>query len=265
MKLTTLLLSASAALCLALPAASWADPPSDKGSNAGGQGKQHQQQGGQNGRQNKAAKAAGGQAGPGSVSVTTRRGGQAGQGQNPGAGAQQDHPAAGFGATANQHPTVSTQTFQTQQAQRRVGPNVHRQPAPPPLADWSRTVRGPDRDQAAQQWRQGHHDWDSRTPWRGNTDWWRGDSGFRLFSGARIGFFFIPEMGYVSVPQEYQHHYWRAGDTLPNWFWRYQVRDYDRYGLPQPPDGCVWVWLDGDVALMDTSDGYILDIVHNLW
>jgi hypothetical protein len=35
--------------------------------------------------------------------------------------------------------------------------------------------------------------------------------------------------------------------------------------LPPPPYGCVWVWLNGDVALIDRSDGYILDIARNVW
>ncbi|MDE2357572.1 MAG: RcnB family protein [Alphaproteobacteria bacterium] len=75
----------------------------------------------------------------------------------------------------------------------------------------------------------------------------------------------MPDFGYVAVPPQYQMRYWRAGDTLPVWFWRYVVRDYAAYGLPPPPDGCAWVWVDDDVALIDLDDGYILDIVHNLW
>jgi len=140
-----------------------------------------------------------------------------------------------------------------------------RRPQPPPLAGWSRTVRGAARDKADLQWRQGHRNWDRNAPWRQNPNWWRSDPSFRLFSGPRVGFFFIPELGYISAPRQYQKHDWRPGEYLPSWFWRYQVRDYERYGLPQPPDGCVWIWLDGDVALMDASDGYIVDIVRDVW
>jgi Ni/Co efflux regulator RcnB len=138
-------------------------------------------------------------------------------------------------------------------------------PLPPVLGQWNRTVRGADRDQYSQQWRQGHQGWDRSTLWRRSPDWWRHDSGFRLFFGPRIGFFFFPEYGYVSAPAQYRQHYWRAGEYLPSWFWRYTVRDYRHYGLPRPPDGCSWVWLDGDVALIDRSDGYIIDIVRNRW
>jgi hypothetical protein len=77
---------------------------------------------------------------------------------------------------------------------------------------------------------------------------------------ARTGFFFIPELGYVSVSVEYRVRRHAAG-----WFWRYKIRDYWTYGLPQPPDGCAWIWVDDDVALIDVSDGYILDIEHNIW
>jgi len=72
-------------------------------------------------------------------------------------------------------------------------------------------------------------------------------------------------MGYISVPHQYRRHHWQAGQYLPNWFWRYAVREYWSYGLPDPPDGCAWVWVNNDVALIDLSDGYILDIVHNVW
>ncbi|MFI4974537.1 MAG: RcnB family protein [Caulobacterales bacterium] len=166
-------------------------------------------------------------------------------------------------------PTPKAPTFQAGQPNVQV--QAHgRQAAKPPaniarLGDWNPTVRGADRDQAGQQWRQGHQGWDQRAPWRGNTNWWRGHSGFRLYVGARLGFFFIPELGYIAVPHQYEQHYWRAGDTLPSWFWRYKVRDYWNYGLPQPPDGCAWVWVDNDVALVEMSDGYIVDIVHNAW
>jgi Ni/Co efflux regulator RcnB len=157
----------------------------------------------------------------------------------------------------------------TRTPQVKIGPLARPGRKPPAntprLSDWNPTVRGPDRDQAGQQWRQGHANWDARSPWRGNPNWWRGNASFRLFLGPRIGFFFIPELGYVQVPSEYEKHYWRDGELLPSWFWRYEVRDYWRYDLPQPPDGCIWVWVDNDVALIDASDGYILDIVHNAW
>ena len=55
---------------------------------------------------------------------------------------------------------------------------------------------------------------------------------------------------------------WRL---LPRVFWQYQVYDWAAYGLPPPPLGCAWVWIDGGVALVDLSDGYILDVQNGLW
>ncbi len=126
-------------------------------------------------------------------------------------------------------------------------------------------MRGTARVQAGQQWRQAHAGWDQGAAWRRDRNWWRGNSAFRLFVGARSGFFFIPAIGYVSVPVAYRQHEWRPGEYLPRWFWRYEVRDYWSYGLPQPPYGCAWVWVNNDVVLIDTSDGYILDIDYNVW
>ena len=196
----------------------------------------------------------------------TPQGSQAQRGQA--SGRQHGNGSAAQGASAG----AAAQNFQAQPGQPRSGQRQAqvRQAMQPPahhpaLAHWNRSVSGPARSQASQQWRQANSGWDSHALWRRDTDWWRSNSAFRLFGGARVGFFFIPEVGYVSVPAQYRAHYWRSGDQLPNWFWRYEVRDYWNYGLPQPPDGCMWVWVDNNVALIDASDGYILDIVHNAW
>ena len=128
------------------------------------------------------------------------------------------------------------------------------------------SANGQARDQAVvQRWREANSGWVNRTPWRANANWWRGNSAFRQFGGARFGFFFIPGLGYVSAPAEYRSRQWRSGEALPSWFWGYAVRDYWNYGLPQPPIGCGWVWVNDDVALIDLSDGYILDIEHDVW
>ena len=144
-------------------------------------------------------------------------------------------------------------------------PGVRRPSGVPQLGDWNRALRGVDRDAAARAWREGHRDWDRQSPWRRDRDWWRGSAAFRLFLGPRLGFFFIPELGYVSAPPEFEHRAWRAGERLPRWFWRYVVEDYWTYGLPAPPYGCAWVWVGHDVALIELDDGYILDLVRNVW
>ncbi len=281
-----LLLSAAVATCLAWPAVSLADPPQDKSGPGHGRDQSHQQDKGGGGQDKggKPAVAAGAhavQGGPAAPAgghaatakrVETQRGAPPGQGRGPGAASMADRLDRGSVGAAERRPAITAPRVETRQTQLRPNPfqgqarQAVPRPAPPsPLSGWARPPRGPERDQAGQQWRQGHRGWDSGALWRQNPNWWRGQSSFRLYLGPRIGFFFIPDRGYVSVPREYQGHDWRAGDYLPRWFWTYRVRDYGRYGLPRPPDGCIWVWLDGDVALIDPSDGYILDIVNNLW
>ena len=55
------------------------------------------------------------------------------------------------------------------------------------------------------------------------------------------------------------------GAYLPLFFLDYEVRDYREYGLPDPPDGCRWVWVNRGVVLVDQSDGYIVDEIDNVW
>lgn len=136
---------------------------------------------------------------------------------------------------------------------------------PPTLGAWQAPVRGPDRDRANHQWRQQNQGWDRSAAWRQRSDWWRDDRGFRLFVGPRVGYYFVPQMGYIAVPRQYRNQHWRAGGYLPSWFRAYRVNEYWRYGLPHPPRGCVWIWLNGDVALIDRRDGYILDVVRDVW
>ena len=237
-----LLLATVAALSLAMSLAALADPP-DKGHTTGGKPPQGQGQGkGQGQGQGKGQGSGGGGGGAGS--------------HGKGTGGGPTFTALGGGAGGGS--TGGQPTF------KRSTGHVNHPPANiPVLSGWSHDLTGADRDTAGHDWRQQHHGWDSNSPWKQNPNWWRGNAAFRLFLGERLGFFFIPELGYVAVPPEYQNHYWRDGDTLPQWFWRYQVNDYWNYGLPQPPDGCLWVWVDDDIVLIDGSDGYVIDVVRN--
>jgi Ni/Co efflux regulator RcnB len=182
------------------------------------------------------------------------------QQEQHGNGSAAQGPSAGSGSQ-----NFRAQPGQPRSGQRQVGHAMQPPANQPALAHWDRSVTGQARDQAGQQWRQTNSGWNTRAPWRSNTNWWRGNSAFRQYGGVRVGFFFIPAFGYVSAPAQYRERHWRSGEQLPNWFWRYGVRDYWDYGLPQPPDGCGWVWVNDDVALIDLSDGYILDIEHNVW
>jgi Ni/Co efflux regulator RcnB len=257
----------AAAACLLLPASALADPPSDQNPSHGKKDQGRQQAKGPE-KGNRPAH------GEGRVQGPAARAPAAGAPFVPRAPTFQHPPTvqrAPPGAVTR-GPAPPVQTIPRQET-RRSGPQpapnrgvVRQAPAgPAALGGWRAPPRGPARDQAGQQWRQSHQGLDNSAPWRRSRDWWRNDSGFRLFQGPRIGFFFVPELGYIVLPHQYRSRHWQAGDYLPDWFRRYAVRDYWRYGLPQPPPGCIWVWLNGDVALIDRSDGYILDVIRNVW
>lgn len=137
-------------------------------------------------------------------------------------------------------------------------------PGPPPLTGWSHANEPGDREAAGRDWRASHAGWDQRAVWRGRPNWWRSSPAFQGYYGARDGYFWVPEIGYVSAPSPYLRHYWPPGDMLPSWYWQYRILDYERYGLPTPPDGCFWVWMDDDVALIEQG-GFIVDVVRNVW
>jgi Ni/Co efflux regulator RcnB len=283
MTLKQLLISASAVAWLAWPAATMAAPPSDHGDRPDQQGPQSDYMPAAHGGGAAAAR----RAAPVARTPQIRHSsggdqprahvGPTGPVAQPVVHAARTTPSAPRGPvhprpdrTVDRPPVLVPTAPAALQAQfgpawRPVGKTAQPPKGVARLGDWNRTVRGPDRDQAGVQWRQGHANWDSRSPWRSNPNWWRGDRSFRLFLGPRIGFFFVPDFGYVRPPAQYERRYWRTGEFLPNWFWRYEVREYWRLDLPRPPDGCIWVWVDNDVALIDASDGYILDIVHNAW
>jgi Ni/Co efflux regulator RcnB len=81
---------------------------------------------------------------------------------------------------------------------------------------------------------------------------------------ARGQLFLLPGRHY-NVPQEYRGERWNTGAYLPLFFLSYAVSDYQDYGLPPPPYGCSWVWVNTSVLLVDRSDGYILDEIDNVW
>jgi Ni/Co efflux regulator RcnB len=45
----------------------------------------------------------------------------------------------------------------------------------------------------------------------------------------------------------------------------YVVRDYYTYQLPEPPYGCRWVRVDGNVVLAAIATGVVLDVVYNVF
>lgn len=67
------------------------------------------------------------------------------------------------------------------------------------------------------------------------------------------------------MPRQYYRRQWREGDYLPSVFWRYGVNNHNWYGLPYPPAGTQWVYVDNHIYLIDRRDGYIIDVISNAW
>ncbi len=121
------------------------------------------------------------------------------------------------------------------------------------------------RDYGGFQNRWNQNDW--RRDWnrgRGN-DWWRNDRGFRGYTGFRFGYYFAPNYGYYSVPRNYFGQRWSVGSYLPSIFWRYSLNDYRTYGLGYPPPGTRWVAVDTTIYLIDSYDGYIIEVIYDAW
>ncbi len=132
-------------------------------------------------------------------------------------------------------------------------------------AEGNRTAVAAHHVQQSNQWRVAHSNWNTNTVWQRNPNWWRGNAAFANYTGVRVNFFYAPGFGYYSVPREYRGSIWNAGAYLPPFFLRYVVSDYRGYGLPPPPYGCSWIWVNTNVLLVDLSDGYILDEIDNVW
>jgi Ni/Co efflux regulator RcnB len=129
----------------------------------------------------------------------------------------------------------------------------------------NQSIRSASHVQQATQWRSTNPNWNSRTVWQRDPNWWNGNAGFKNYNGVRLNFFFAPGYGYYSVSREYWGHRWHVGDYLSSFFLRYVVSDYRNYGLPSPPYGYSWIWVNTSVLLVDRNDGYILDEEDNVW
>jgi Ni/Co efflux regulator RcnB len=116
--------------------------------------------------------------------------------------------------------------------------------------DWQREERGrhdwreADRHNDGYRWRE-HRDWDGYRDWRSGR--------FHDYEYFRHGSHF--------------GHVWRRGERLSPAYYgpSYVVRDYYAYQLPQPPYGCRWVRVDGNVVLAAIATGVVLDVVYNVF
>lgn len=54
---------------------------------------------------------------------------------------------------------------------------------------------------------------------------------------------------------------WEVGARIPGTIPWYEVRDYDRYDLPAPPDGSRYVLIDNDLVRVAIATGIILEFL----
>ena len=67
------------------------------------------------------------------------------------------------------------------------------------------------------------------------------------------------------MPRSYVGQRFYEGQYLPSIFWRFRLDDWRTWGLGYPPPGTEWVWVNNDLYLIDSMDGYILDSIYNVW
>jgi Ni/Co efflux regulator RcnB len=118
--------------------------------------------------------------------------------------------------------------------------------------DWQREEWGRDRhDWRADTGHYGADRWRERRDWDGYRDWRSGR--FHDYEYFRHG--------------DHFGHVWRRGERLSPAYYgpSYVVRDYYAYQLPEPPYGCRWVRVDGNVVLAAIATGVVLDVVYNVF
>ncbi|KPF73922.1 hypothetical protein IP78_14465 [Brevundimonas sp. AAP58] len=67
------------------------------------------------------------------------------------------------------------------------------------------------------------------------------------------------------MPRNYWGQRWYVGDYLPSIFWRYRLNDWRTFGLGFPPPGTQWVAVDNHIYLIDSVDGYIIEVIFDAW
>jgi len=77
------------------------------------------------------------------------------------------------------------------------------------------------------------------------------------------------QIGIYVVPRGYVQRSWRTGDWLPRGYWsdaaRYELRNWWRYGLYDPPYWATWVRVGDDALLIDRGNGEVIDVVYDLF
>lgn len=133
----------------------------------------------------------------------------------------------------------------------------------PPRPGWSTRPYDRDRGQSYG-WRDDRgRDWRYRREWydQYRADRWRYDRGRWL---ARERF----SIGIYIAPRGYALRSWQRGQWLPSVYYverRWQLDDYWRYDLYDPPYAAGWVRVGYDAVLVDLRSGEVLDVVCELF
>ena len=203
------------------------------------------------------------QARPAQARTAQARPGQARPGQaHP--GMQQQRPPARAARPAGPPRQAGAPAGRPAMGRPAPGREATGRPAPRP-AMAARPRPTPAHTAMRNNWRAAHQNWQVHTVWDRNRYWWRGNPAFSAYVGPRANYYFAPGFGYYAVPGQYWGRHWGIGAFLPLFFLSYIVADYAAYGLPPPPPGAAWVWVNNSVLLVNQSDGYVLDEVGNVW
>lgn len=110
------------------------------------------------------------------------------------------------------------------------------------------------------EFRGGRSGFDRRGPEPGyRPGYWARDHGWR---GG--GHFRAPSYRY---PSGFGYQRWSFGAFLPGVFLApdYLIGSYWTYGLPAPPPGYHWIRVGPDALLVRYGDGYVLDVVYDIF
>ena len=97
---------------------------------------------------------------------------------------------------------------------------------------------------------------------RHHPDSWRGRPEWRDYRGARTGYWYAPGYGYQRATPQYA---WRTGGYVPARYRNWYVTDEAYYGLRAPPPGYRWVYADGQLVLMQTTNGLIAELIRDVF
>ncbi len=105
------------------------------------------------------------------------------------------------------------------------------------------------------EWRQDNRD-DRREARQDSRQYARWQQSQRRYNGGRY-----------QAPRGYQVRTWSYGQRMPSYYRsnQYVVRDYNRYGLRQPPHGYQYVRSGNDVVLAAVATGLITAVIAGLF